>query len=304
MSKRSSKSGESLLSLIEDILDFSKIESGTLTLEDEEIDPRAIVEGIVELLAPRAHAKGIEIVAVLSPDTPALVLADAHAAAPDPHQSRRQCREVHGKGRRAHRCAPGGRPRPAHAALRSARHGRGRSGRKAPADLRRFRAGRFHACATLRRHGFGSRHFQASRGGDGRRDRRRSGAGRRQPLLVHDARDRHPRGQRQSSAGRLEDRAADAQCRAARRPDGGDQSGRRRRRAVRLFGHIRLFAVARRRCGAGRRRPRRRGRASRLALSRNPLDRAADIGRRAASSSNCAPTASPPISSSRCAKPR
>jgi len=52
-------SGESLLSLIEDILDFSKIESGTLTLEEEEAEPRAIVEGIVELLAPRAHAKGI-----------------------------------------------------------------------------------------------------------------------------------------------------------------------------------------------------------------------------------------------------
>ena len=71
------KSGKSLLSLIEDILDFSKIESGTLTLEDEEIEPRAIVEGIGELLAPRAHAKGIEIVAALSPDTPAVVLADA-----------------------------------------------------------------------------------------------------------------------------------------------------------------------------------------------------------------------------------
>ncbi len=71
------KSGVSLLSLIEDILDFSKIESGTLTLEDEEIEPRAIVEGIIELLAPRAHAKGIEIVGAISPDTPTLVLADA-----------------------------------------------------------------------------------------------------------------------------------------------------------------------------------------------------------------------------------
>jgi PAS domain S-box-containing protein len=70
-------SGESLLSLIEDILDFSKIESGTLTLEEEEAEPRAIVEGIVELLAPRAHAKGIEIVAVFAPDMPACVLTDA-----------------------------------------------------------------------------------------------------------------------------------------------------------------------------------------------------------------------------------
>ncbi len=70
------QSGESLLSLIEDILDFSKIESGAITLEEDEVEPRAIVEGIVELLAPRAHAKGIEITAVVAPDTPGAILAD------------------------------------------------------------------------------------------------------------------------------------------------------------------------------------------------------------------------------------
>ncbi len=36
-----------------------------------------VTEGVIELLAPRAHAKGIEIVAVIAPDTPALVRADA-----------------------------------------------------------------------------------------------------------------------------------------------------------------------------------------------------------------------------------
>ena len=71
------KSGGALLALIEDILDFSKIESGTITLEEDEVEPRAVVEGIVELLAPRAHAKGIEIVAAFQPDTPEVVLADA-----------------------------------------------------------------------------------------------------------------------------------------------------------------------------------------------------------------------------------
>lgn len=70
------QSGASLLSLIEDILDFSKIESGTLSLADNEIKPRAIVEGVVELLAPRAQAKGIEIVAALAPDTPEIVVGD------------------------------------------------------------------------------------------------------------------------------------------------------------------------------------------------------------------------------------
>jgi PAS domain S-box-containing protein len=70
------QSGVALLSLIEDILDFSKIESGTVTLEEDEIEPRQIVEGVVELLAPRAHAKGIELVAIISPDAPELIRID------------------------------------------------------------------------------------------------------------------------------------------------------------------------------------------------------------------------------------
>ncbi len=71
------QSGEALLSLIGDILDFSKIESGTLTLEDEEVDARALTEGVVELLAPRAHAKGIELVTVVTPDVPVGIRADS-----------------------------------------------------------------------------------------------------------------------------------------------------------------------------------------------------------------------------------
>jgi PAS domain S-box-containing protein len=70
------QSGESLLSLIEDILDFSKIESGTITLEEDEVEPRNAVEGVVELLSPRAHGKGIELVAVIAPDTPSAVRTD------------------------------------------------------------------------------------------------------------------------------------------------------------------------------------------------------------------------------------
>lgn len=72
------QSGEALLSLIEDILDFSKIESGAIELEQGELDIRALAEAVIELLAPRAHAKGIEIVGVIAFDTPALVRADAN----------------------------------------------------------------------------------------------------------------------------------------------------------------------------------------------------------------------------------
>jgi PAS domain S-box-containing protein len=69
-------SGNSLLSLIEEILDFSKIESGALDLEQDEVDVRAVTEAVIELLAPRAHAKGIEIVGTIAPETPLLVRGD------------------------------------------------------------------------------------------------------------------------------------------------------------------------------------------------------------------------------------
>jgi PAS domain S-box-containing protein len=70
------QSGESLLSLIGDILDFSKIESGTVTLEEDETEPRKIVEEVIELLAPRGHAKGIEVLAVIAPETPERIRTD------------------------------------------------------------------------------------------------------------------------------------------------------------------------------------------------------------------------------------
>ena len=68
--------GEALLSLIDEILDFSRIESGAVEIEPAEFDVRAIAEATVELLAPRAHEKGIEIVAVVAPGTPSIVSID------------------------------------------------------------------------------------------------------------------------------------------------------------------------------------------------------------------------------------
>jgi PAS domain S-box-containing protein len=70
------QSGETLLTLIGDILDFSKIESGNLSLEEEETEIRPLIEGVTELLAPRGHAKGIELVAVATPDVPVSIRSD------------------------------------------------------------------------------------------------------------------------------------------------------------------------------------------------------------------------------------
>jgi len=70
-------SGEMLLSLIEEILDFSKIEAGHLDLEARAFAPAELCEQIVELLAPRAQAKGIEIAAYVDERLPAQLVGDA-----------------------------------------------------------------------------------------------------------------------------------------------------------------------------------------------------------------------------------
>ncbi|WP_051228610.1 ATP-binding protein [Pleomorphomonas oryzae] len=69
-------SGEALLTLIEDLLDFSKIEAGRLSLQPEPTSLATIVEDLVELMAPRAEMKGIELAAYIDPRLDRLVLAD------------------------------------------------------------------------------------------------------------------------------------------------------------------------------------------------------------------------------------
>ncbi|MGY2048849.1 ATP-binding protein [Methylobacterium sp. JK268] len=69
-------SGEALLTLIDGILDFSKIEAGRLDLAAEPFDPAALVEGVVELLAPRAQDKGLEIAADIADDLPLEIVGD------------------------------------------------------------------------------------------------------------------------------------------------------------------------------------------------------------------------------------
>jgi signal transduction histidine kinase/CheY-like chemotaxis protein len=70
-------SGAALSHLVDQILDFSKIEAGRLDLIEEPFDPRRLVEEIVELLAPNAQRKGLEIAASISVDAPALAIGDS-----------------------------------------------------------------------------------------------------------------------------------------------------------------------------------------------------------------------------------
>jgi signal transduction histidine kinase/CheY-like chemotaxis protein len=75
--KAAKTSGETLLSLIEEILDFSKIEAGRLELEALPFALAALVEETVELLAPRAQAKNIEIASFVDERLPGQVVGDA-----------------------------------------------------------------------------------------------------------------------------------------------------------------------------------------------------------------------------------
>jgi len=55
------RSGKNLLGIINDLLDFSKIEAGKLELESVDMDLRRSLEDVVDLLAERAHVKGLEL---------------------------------------------------------------------------------------------------------------------------------------------------------------------------------------------------------------------------------------------------
>lgn len=70
-------SGDALLSLIEELLDYSKIEAGKIDLEHRPFALSELIEGITELLAPRAQARKIEIAAYVDERLPAEVVGDA-----------------------------------------------------------------------------------------------------------------------------------------------------------------------------------------------------------------------------------
>ena len=70
------QSARKLLALIDEILDFSKIEAGRLELRAEPTDIAECVQGVVELLAPRAYEKQLELAWMIERDTPSHLLVD------------------------------------------------------------------------------------------------------------------------------------------------------------------------------------------------------------------------------------
>jgi len=70
-------SGGALASLIEEVLDFSRIEAGKLEIASAPFEITPLVERVVELLAPRAQGKGLEIASSIASDVPPVLIGDA-----------------------------------------------------------------------------------------------------------------------------------------------------------------------------------------------------------------------------------
>ncbi len=69
-------SGDALLRVIDDILDYSKIEAGRLELEREPLDLRECVEGALDIIAPRAAEKDVELGCLFDEVAPVRVVGD------------------------------------------------------------------------------------------------------------------------------------------------------------------------------------------------------------------------------------
>jgi PAS domain S-box-containing protein len=69
-------SGESLLAIINDILDFSKIEAGQLKLNEFPFDLRACVSEALDLLAPKAREKHLDLVHIVRDELPSSIVGD------------------------------------------------------------------------------------------------------------------------------------------------------------------------------------------------------------------------------------
>src|SRR5262249_13549437 len=69
-------SGDALLHVIDDILDYSKIEAGKLDLEHEPFSLRDCVEGALDIVAPRAWEKELELGCLIDEAAPVGIVGD------------------------------------------------------------------------------------------------------------------------------------------------------------------------------------------------------------------------------------
>ncbi len=70
------RSGSALLEIINDILDFSKVEAGKLVLDAAPFCLREVVEDAVDVVAERAHGKGLELLCDIPAQLSTAVIGD------------------------------------------------------------------------------------------------------------------------------------------------------------------------------------------------------------------------------------
>jgi len=70
------RSGASLLTIINDILDLSKIEAGKLDLEAVPFSPERMVEDVASLFWEKARSKGLDLAVRIAPEVPLQVVGD------------------------------------------------------------------------------------------------------------------------------------------------------------------------------------------------------------------------------------
>lgn len=69
-------SGSALVAIINDILDFSKIEAGQFSVDSIKFNLEELLEGTNDVLAVRAHEKGLEFACSVSPNVPRCLYGD------------------------------------------------------------------------------------------------------------------------------------------------------------------------------------------------------------------------------------
>lgn len=70
------RSGEHLLSLINDVLEMAKIEAGRVQVVHEAFDLGALVRDVSDMMAVRAHEKGLQLLVDQSSDFPRYIMGD------------------------------------------------------------------------------------------------------------------------------------------------------------------------------------------------------------------------------------
>jgi signal transduction histidine kinase/CheY-like chemotaxis protein len=70
-------SANNLLVIINDILDFSKIEAGRMDIDRINFNVSHVIEGVADMIAPKAHKKSLELVTLIEPEIPPQLLGDS-----------------------------------------------------------------------------------------------------------------------------------------------------------------------------------------------------------------------------------